>query len=97
MVVLVLANLTPESRNICLLVLCLNSFGSVISVSTAVKFSVVFWCFSVAGFGMCRSQDCAIYPRVGSSFSLCISKVSSQARQKSLFFFFFGQFSCTGF
>lgn len=53
-----LANLTPESRNICLLVLCLNSFGCVIFVFTAVVFSVVLWCFVVAGFGMCRSQDC---------------------------------------
>lgn len=41
MVVLVLANLTPEYRNSCLLVLCLNSFGSVIFASTAVMFSAV--------------------------------------------------------
>lgn len=75
-VVLVLANLTPESRNICLLMLCLNAFGSVIFVSTAVKFSVVLWCFVVAGFGMYRSQDCGIYPQAGSSSSLFVSKVS---------------------
>lgn len=41
MVVLVLANLTPESRNIYLLVLYLNSFGSAILESTAAMFSVV--------------------------------------------------------
>lgn len=37
---------------------------------------------------MCRSQDFAIYPKAGSSSSLCISKVSSRPRQKAFFFFF---------